>query len=254
MTEKSTAKARPSGISVKRFPALLVLFLLMSSGAAAFAEDKTVWELRVTTAKVDGSCLFRQAWLKVGGRFHHWELIRIDDPENYTGKLGEKWQFIRYHRSSFLSAIDGANRIDGPYSDPFFYLESLDERDLEFYRRLSGNSSVVKNPYAYVDLMRKDLRRPSLLPATVVHYVGENDLHKLNRTNSYNPFHQKLDGRKVVVPIEQSVCEVGATYLMNNAKARYKQSITGRKTLISNETLPLAPSRKTFAEEWIQAE
>jgi hypothetical protein len=254
MAEKLTAKAHPlARFSQIRSWVLLALSLATFSGAAALAADKTVWELRVTTATVDGSCLLRQAWLKVGGRFHHWELVRIDDPSNYTGKVGEKWQFIRYHRSSFLSQTDSVKQSNGSYGNPFFYLEALEEGDLEIYRRLEANSSVLKNPYTYVDQMRKDLKRPKLIPAIAVQYVAEKELNKLNRINSYNPFNENLDGEKAIVPIAETVCDVTTTYLMRNAKARYKQSLTGTKTLISNETLPLAPNRRSFAEEWIEA-
>lgn len=231
----------------------MLTFFIFGSGST-LAADKPVWELRVTTAEIDGECLHNQTWQGVSGRYHQWDLIRIDDPKNYTGKIGEAtWQFVQHHKYSFLFRKDAANGSSMRNGNLFFNLDLIDEDTLDFYRK-AAKASVGTNPYGYVDNIRRDLKKPHLLPATVVRHAYERELYDLNRLNSFNPFEVNIDNRQVVIPVERSVCDLKVIYLMNNAKARYTKNALGKRTLISDDTKPTNMGKKTFAEEWLEAQ
>ena len=239
-------------LAISRIKVVCISLLAFLSSSTVMAVGGPVWELRVTTAEVEGSCLLREDWKRVGGRYHYWELIQINDPAKYTGKMGEDWRFLRHHKFSFLDLKDAGTRVEGQDSRIFFNLEAIEERDLEFHKRMS-KTTILSNPYAYVDALREAFKKPNLLPATVVHYVSEKKLYGLNRLNSFNPFQDKIDGREVIVPLDQTVCDLKFSYLMKGAKARYNKNFLGKKVLISNETIPFAKDKKTFAEEWLEA-
>jgi len=216
------------------------------------AAPDPVWELRVTAAQVDGTCLYDKAWIPVGQRYLYWDLIQINDPDKYTGKIGEDWRLIRHHKSSFLTRKNSGSVSKKTEGDVFFNLEVLDETSLDFFRGMN-KTLKLSNDYAYIDVMRSQLKKPNLLPATAVRYVSERDLYNLNRLNEFNPFSDTSDGRIVLIPVERSACDLKITYLMNRAKARYVTGPFGKKSLISNETVPLSKDEKTFAEKWLEA-
>lgn len=229
-----------------------LLFLLLTN--KTYAADKPIWELRVTTAQVNGICLFKQKWLQVGGNYSQWKLIRIDDPKKFSGKIGDTtWQFLRSHTSNFLLP-KGESEDGWPNNGKYFFkLDAIDETTLDSYRSIS-KVSTAGNPYDYVDDLRISLKNPKLLPATVIRYIDESELYALNRLNSFNPFNGNIDGRKIIVPIERSVCDLNIIYLMNNAKARYTRNIIGIRKLISDETIPTDNEKKTFAQRWLDAQ
>jgi hypothetical protein len=229
-------------------------FLAFLISNAVFAASGPVWELRVTTAQVDGSCLHRDSWQNVKGRYHYWELIQINDVTNYSGKLGEDWKALRHHTYSFLVPSDAETNFGARNGDIYFNLEEIDESVLAVHRRLSQRTTEL-NQYEYVDVLRAELKKPNLLPATLVRYVRESELYRLNRLNSFNPFKDNTDGdgRKLLVPLDRSVCDLKISYLMKDARARYEKSFFGKRVLISNETVPLDKGQKTFAEEWLAA-
>jgi hypothetical protein len=140
----------------------------------------------------------------------------------------------------------------------FFNLKYLDEESLNTDRRMANeiaNTPAIQGIFDHVrlvDSMRNKFSKPKLLPATVVRYVPELELYRLNEVNNFNPFQENMDGRKVIVPIGISVCDLKINYLMKGAKARYIKNLLGQKKLIMDETVPYSPGKESFAKEWMR--
>lgn len=242
---------KPDWKSIAQYARMLLLVIsLLSFPVAATAYP--IWELRVTAARVRGTCLYGNEWIPIDQRslYLYWELILIDDSDENSGKPGDKGQYKQSHEYSLLSPQNTGPASATTDGDVAFKLDVIDERKLEFFRQASKASSI-SGDYAYIDAMRVQLKKPNLLPATVVRNVPERELYELNKLNDFNPFRDNDVGVKVRVPVSRSGCDLQIKYIMQSATARYKKNLFGRKTLISDETAPLSQGEKTFAENFL---
>ena len=210
----------------------LALGLVSIAGTAFGAENKLI----ATVADISGRCLLEGSWVDVVDRYIYWE---VSGPNVQT-----KW-----HKSNFFHPR-GAAKAD--IAEDSAVLRSpvafaLNLRNDNF--PTSRSAARLWPELAYRDSMRVKLKKPNLTAAVVVHRVDESDLWELNRTTGAGIFSRdKLDS-KHYVPTRYSVCDVEVKYLMNKAEAVFKRPLIGKVVIKTNQTVPLNPGERSFAEE-----
>jgi len=210
----------------------LALGLVSIAGTSLGAENKLV----ATVADISGRCLLEGSWVDVVDRYIYWE---VSGPNVHT-----KW-----HKSNLIHPR-GAARAN--IAEDSVVLRSpiafaLNLRNDNF--PTSRSEARLWPELAYRDSMRVKLKKPNLTAAVVVHRVDESDLWELNLTSGANIFSRdKLDS-KHYVPTRYSVCDVEVKYLMNKAEAVFKRPLIGKVVIKTNQTVPLNPGKRSFAEE-----
>ncbi len=206
---------------------VLALLLIIGAGGAASSENK----LTTTVADVNGRCLFENAWLDVSDRYIYWEVS------------GSRVT-LRWHKSDLI--LPKVRNLAVPDDSPRLRVP------VAFAINLSeGNPRLNKSIFpdlAYRDAMRVKLGIPNLIGATIVHRVNERELWVRNLTNQRNLFKRDLDAEHYV-PTGYSVCDLEIRYLMKSAEAIYEKSFFGGIVFKSNQTVPLNPGERSFAEE-----
>lgn len=207
-------------------------FFIVTSVGFCFAADN---KLTATVADISGKCMVEASWVDVSGRYIYWE---VSGPRVRTN----------WHKSDLVHPrVDGTSSVveESPIlRSPFAFALNL------WAVRGSSPASDLGSPeLAYRDAMRIKLKMPNLVAAVMVHQVKESDLWGRNRMNESNIFKRDNWDRSYYVPTRYSVCDLQIRYLMNRAEAVFEKPLIGKVVIGSNQTVPLKPGERSFAEE-----
>jgi hypothetical protein len=207
-------------------------FFIATSAGLCFASDN---KLTATVADISGKCMVEASWVDVSGRYIYWE---VSGPRVRTN--WHKSDLVRPRGGVSASVVDESPVLRSPFA---FALNLSGVRG-------SGLASDLASPeLAYRDAMRIKMKMPNLVAAVMVHQVKESHLSRRNLSNESNIFNRDNWDRSYYVPTRYSVCDLEIRYLMNKAEAVFEKPLIGKVVIRSNQTVPLKPGERSFAEE-----
>jgi hypothetical protein len=207
-------------------------FFIATSAGLCFASDN---KLTATVADISGKCMVEASWVDVSGRYIYWE---VSGPRVRTH--WHKSDLVRPKGGVSANVADESTVLRSPFA---FAL------NLSGVRGRGSVSDLAWPELVYRDAMRIKLKMPNLMAAVMVHHVNESDLWGRNLTNGANIFSRENSDSKYYVPARYSVCDLEIRYLMDRAEAVFEKPLIGKVVIRSNQTVPLKPGERSFAEE-----